>query len=245
MWLAALMLMPAVIPYVYAQEEEWLLIDDFAYIDVLGFLHVTGELQNNYSDSSEFVRVTATVYDGSGTVVGTANGFTDISTIRPGERSSFDVVLSDKEQSLKAVSWKIAVSGDRTTSVRDAVLEVREGDSFIDVLGFYHVTGEISNGGSATANFVQVAGALYDGQDNIVGTVRGFTSPSEIPPGGTASFELIGTNLDSRNATRVSLNAESDEYANVVVPEFPLPLLGLVAGIASLIVISKRKSLTF
>jgi len=219
-------------------EEEWVLISDASYIDEFGFLHIVGEVQNNFTTSWEFVEIRATIYDASGTAVSIANGFADISVLRPAERSSFEVVLENADQSSKADNYRLLVNGEHAVIEKNAVLEVIEGDNFIDELGFYHVIGEIRNSGTATATAVEVSAALYDEQRKVLATVRGLAIPPDIAAGQSAAYELVATAPLAINTHSTSVNVESEEYANVVIPEFHIVTLVLISSIAGIIGLS-------
>jgi hypothetical protein len=56
--------------------------------------HIVGEVQNNGSDKAEFVQVSATLYDSSNQVIGTESTYTNPSTIDPGAKAPFEILVS-------------------------------------------------------------------------------------------------------------------------------------------------------
>jgi hypothetical protein len=59
-----------------------------------------------------------------------------------------------------------------------------------DILGDYHIKGEIKNLGKEALQYVKVTGHFYDSNNQIVGiTSCCYTDPTEIEPGHTATFD--------------------------------------------------------
>jgi hypothetical protein len=117
----------------------------------LGDYHVVGEVINNSPrDSMNFVKIISTFYDNTGKVVGTDFTYSNIEVIRPGEKSSFEIILNDATQSQKVDNYKLSASGDKTEAP-PAALKLSVGDSSLDDAGAYHIVGEVTNQGSGSA----------------------------------------------------------------------------------------------
>lgn len=59
-----------------------------------------------------------------------------------------------------------------------------------DILGDYHVKGEIKNLGEESLQYVRVTGHFYDSENQTVGvTSCCYTDPTDIEPGHTATFD--------------------------------------------------------
>jgi hypothetical protein len=65
------------------------------YVDSTGNLHIVGEVINESFQSLRFVQIIATFYDSNNSVIGTDFTFTSPSTIPPGQRAPFDIIVSD------------------------------------------------------------------------------------------------------------------------------------------------------
>ncbi len=72
-------------------------------------------------------------------------------------------------------------------------LTILSHNSYTDSVGYFHVVGEVENNTPRTAEFVQVTGTFYDTKNDVVGTQFTYTSPSDIPSGEKAPFEIILT----------------------------------------------------
>jgi len=59
-----------------------------------------------------------------------------------------------------------------------------------DILGDYHIKGEIKNIGEEAISYVRVTGHLYDSNNQTVGvTSCCYTDPTDIEPGHSATFD--------------------------------------------------------
>ncbi len=66
------------------------ILSNNSYVNSDGFLHVTGDIQNNGNQSSGSIEVIATFYDSAGNVVLTGYGFVD--SLRPTQKLPYDVL---------------------------------------------------------------------------------------------------------------------------------------------------------
>jgi hypothetical protein len=60
-----------------------------------------------------------------------------------------------------------------------------------DIAGAYHVTGEITNVVNQSFSSVAVTAHLYDAAGNLVGDALGYSTPANIDPGHTATFDSL------------------------------------------------------
>jgi hypothetical protein len=66
-----------------------------------------------------------------------------------------------------------------------------------DIIGSYHVKGEITNTGTDTLNFVRVTAHFYDGSGQLVASSTCcYTTPSDIDAGRTATFDSFVQSAD-------------------------------------------------
>ena len=64
------------------------------FTDSIGYLHVVGEIKNNYPSTATFVRIVGTFYDINNQVVGTQFTYANPSDIRSGEKAPFVLILT-------------------------------------------------------------------------------------------------------------------------------------------------------
>ena len=217
----ALLLVAPLTQYTYAQttNNDISILSQTSYVDSIDYFHVVGEVQNNAATPMEFVEITATFYDAAGKVVGTGSGYTDMDILRPAERSPFEILLTDTEQSKKTDNYKLSVSGDETIESKPANLKLNVGDSFTDSIDNYHIVGEVTNQGDQITKFVEVAGAFYNDQNQVVAVGFSYTDPSDLSPGATAPFEILVSAPNVDQITSARLNVQSEDYSMVATTE--------------------------
>jgi hypothetical protein len=65
-----------------------------SFTDSIGYLHVVGEIKNNYPATATFVRIVGTFYDINNQVVGTQFTYANPSDIDSGEKAPFVLMLT-------------------------------------------------------------------------------------------------------------------------------------------------------
>ena len=65
-----------------------------SFADSLGYLHVVGEIKNNYPSTATSVTIVGTFYDINNRVVGTQFTYANPSDIGSGEKAPFELILS-------------------------------------------------------------------------------------------------------------------------------------------------------
>ena len=63
-----------------------------AFIDSVGYYHISGEVQNLGSNTVDYVQISATYYDGNNKVVDTDFTYASLSYMQPNDKSPFDIV---------------------------------------------------------------------------------------------------------------------------------------------------------
>jgi hypothetical protein len=192
------------------------------WIDSLGSYHVSGEVKNIGDNATGPVRITATFYDSSNTVVAVSSGYTYLRLLLPGRRSPFEVLLTDETQAAKVHHYSLSITFPGASPIPTG-LEILSDSSYIDHVGFMHVVGEIKNIANGTATDVIVAATFYNTTGHVVATAFTYSDPSDLSPGQTAPFEvlLVATNRVPLVAS-YELTADSTQYA--LVPEFSLTM---------------------
>ncbi|CAN5191796.1 hypothetical protein BH18THE2_BH18THE2_43400 [soil metagenome] len=61
----------------------------------IGTLHIVGEVINESYQPMSFVKIIATFYDANNSVIGTDFTYTNPSTLQPGKRAPFDMIISE------------------------------------------------------------------------------------------------------------------------------------------------------
>jgi hypothetical protein len=226
----------------YAQSS-FTVLSASDYIDSVGFYHIVGEVKNDSEHNVRLAVVRAMLYDQQGSVAGRPFGYALNDVIRPGEKSPFHVIFSDSEQSGKVESYQLSVDATPLLSDIEPRLELKVGQGYLDSIGVYHLVGNVTNKGDATARSVEVDASFYDSNGRIIDTATGYTGPSDVTSGTSETFEVVSV---SPNASAiVSSSASVESVQNPNSPEFPTLLAGVTAGLLGVAIVLtelKRKA---
>jgi hypothetical protein len=205
-------------------------------------LYVVGEVENTGDTSTEFTKVTATFYDSEDQIVATKIGYATLDILPPGRKSPFYIMLLEDDGALDVDDYSLTASWSEADEEKEHGLEILSSSTDTDALDFLHVTGEIKNTGSATANEVMVSATFYDSEGTVVGRSWEYAEPEDLSPDQTGTFDvdLIYSEQIAKVAS-YSLTAESLEYA--LVPEFPTwaSLVAAVAVVALTAIVYKKR----
>jgi hypothetical protein len=90
------------------------------------------------------------------------------------------------------------------------VIQVQVTSSKKDIIGDYHIVGEITNTGNDTLSLVQVTVHLYDASNQLLGdSTCCYTTPTNIDAGHTSTFDSFVTS-DHINGTPASFRLSFD-----------------------------------
>lgn len=163
------------------------ILDTANATDSLGYAHVFGEIKNHSEQPYNFVQAVVTLYDANDQVLASQFSFTLLDVIPPGAAAPFDVTFLQEVKGAKRYSTQVQ---GRPGGKMSNHLEITSHKSFVDTLGYFHVTGEVANNGDAPATFVKIVATLYDDKGNITGAAFTYTTLDSIPPGGRSPFDL-------------------------------------------------------
>jgi hypothetical protein len=205
------------------------------YLDSYGLYHIIGEVQNVGDQAVNMVKITATFYDSKGVAITTRLALTMLFVLTVGEKSPFDIVLSDASQSASVSRYDLSVASSSTSSI-PVGLEISAYNSYTDESGSMHLAGEIKNIGTENATSIKVVATCYDETGNVTAAALVYLDqeqPIELAPGQTTQFDIsIGEDRTPYIAS-YELTAESTEYTGI--PEFPILILTLLAFLMLLI----------
>jgi len=196
-----------------------------SYIGSLDFYNVVGEVQNTGDQAVKYVRISATFYDSSDTVVDTALTFSTLSTILPGRKSPFTITLWESSQASKVDHYSLSVSFSTTVSVQES-LQIVSHSSYIGSFGWLNIVGEIENLATGGTTYVKVIATCYDESGTVINEGLTFTNPSEIEAGQKAPFDITIYDDNLELVTSYELTVESSEFA--MIPEFSSYLILLL-----------------
>lgn len=169
-----------------AYPAGWNVLNDNVYVDRNGWTHVLGELYNNTDSHQENVMVTVTFYNDAGEMVAQEQVAPVVEVVPLGIKVPFELEFQLRTSYSR---YEFAVDGDATTRTPRLDLQVANSESSAD--GNYRITGQVTNPGEALSTYVQIIGTLYDGAGKVVNVGYDFLAAAQLPPGGSAPFEVV------------------------------------------------------
>src|SRR4051794_17808137 len=198
------------------------------WTDAAGYLHVAGEVLNNTADNRRWIEIDATFRNSAGAALASAVGYSDVATLRPWSRSSFEITAR-KPAGYARTSLKVCtpsgtggcLAGQITTAPRTA-LSIAPGTPWIDAAGRRHYSGTIRNAGTTAAHLTRSLVTQYDGYGNVRGVGVGAANPSSLRAGATGSFDVIGSSTAAPN--RVGYVADASATGCATGPRYTTPV---------------------
>lgn len=184
--------------------------------------HVVGEINNTGSVSLELLRVTATFYGQSNSLIGSNSSYAFLEVLLPAEKTPFEVVWVG-QSAYQIYSYSLALEySEYTGPEKPFALQVLANSTYVDQAGFVKLNGTIKNVETSNATYVKAVATFYQADGKVVGIAHGYAMPSTIMPNSTAPFDL---ELERKGVAFSSFNitAESEEYT--ILPEFLSPIL--------------------
>jgi hypothetical protein len=159
-----------------------------AFVDIVGYLHVLGEVDNNSGGNIEFVKITANLFNGSHQLVDTGFTYSDPLVMPNGQKTCFDVLINNPP-AYSSIEFE-APTYDPTSSQPSPGLIIVSPSSSVDGSGYYHIIGQVTNSGAAASKYVQLVGTLYDGGGVVVDCDFTYVNSTDLAPGQTSSFDI-------------------------------------------------------
>ena len=96
---------PYVPPLSQPTEIPPRILSDNNYFSSTGSLHIVGEVINESFEPVRFVKIIATFYDSNNSVIGTDFTYTSPSTLLPGQKAPFDILVTEGSMPLHLVAY--------------------------------------------------------------------------------------------------------------------------------------------
>jgi len=160
------------------------------YPDSIGNLYFVGIIKNTGTADIGLPKITVTLRDSAGAMVGSTSGFSCLDIVPVGEISPFRVIFPDAPKAW--ATHEVVVQADEATyytSIRE--FEVVSSQGKEDPYGIYTITGELRNTGASDAESVEVDVVAYNASGQILGVEVGFAELDVVPAGGTSPFEVM------------------------------------------------------
>jgi hypothetical protein len=196
--------------------SDVMILSHHGFLDAAGYYHVFGEVKSNGLNPLQFVQVTASFYNISGTFITTSNGFTEVDVLFPGRKAGFHILLYDKNSSAQVDHYTLDqptyLTYDKT---KPPGLKILSHNKSLDTFGYIHVTGQLQNVGTNSTTYAEVIATFYDQTGTVLGCDYTFSNPSDLNPGQIAPFEVIFTyNEVTVNISTYDLTCQSWDYSD-------------------------------
>lgn len=166
------------------------------------YYHIVGEMFNSTDDWLEYVRIVATFYDASGTMIGSDFAYTELDVIPPGDRGVFDLGVDASTVGGDVASYDLQVQGRPPLNIPYQGLVVEVSNQY-EQRDYWHLEGLVRNAGGSDCEYVRVVAGFYDSTDNIVGVSFTYTKIDVVAAGSQAPFDLGAENLPQWDHFRV------------------------------------------
>jgi len=188
-----------------------------SYVSIIDIFEVVGEVENMGAENVERVKILATFYNETGTVIGADFCYAEIDTLVSGQKSPFGVSnYPRKEITGNVRSYGLCARGEKTAKAPYRELEVVTHVPEIDRSGYYKITGRVENVGEIDATFVKVVATFYDSQGRIVGYDSSYPVPLDLKTGETGSFQVAVSDKElSTKVVSYGLVVECSEYRSI------------------------------
>lgn len=214
-----------------------------SYISSNGILHVVGEVNNNLDSTVKNVQITATFFDSTNNIIATVATQSMLNIILPGEKSPFEILLSDQTKINQVNNYSLIVSNyGKPIDILSQNLRIISDNSYISKSEYYNIHGKILNEGPSKSTYTIVTATCYDTNGKVVGVTNGFTDPAIVISGRETQFNIIVRDSEqSKKVSSYALQVQSNEA--VMIPEFPLVVIPLFTAILASIIILQRKTM--
>jgi len=154
------------------------------FVDLLGDMHVVGEVRNETDTNLDHISVRVMFYNHWGTVSKIVDGPALMDVIGPRQLTPFALAFPEPAA---WESYTIRVTAQSTEREPATALQIAEYRTYGAETGILHVAGTVLNEGEQTVRRAQVVVTLYDPWGTVVNV--GFAYTEAISPGKEAAFD--------------------------------------------------------
>jgi len=159
-----------------------------SHVDELGDFQVVGEVRNDLGVTVEAVEIRVTFYSPSDEPIFEQTVESLLPLIAPGERAPFRASLSPAGD---AASYSLRATARASEPSPLAWPVVLESQGERDEIGFYHVTGRVTNLTEQSITGARAVVTLYDAWGRVVNAGVAYIYPFSLSPGEEGSFDCV------------------------------------------------------
>jgi hypothetical protein len=157
--------------------------------DSAGRLTVRGEVVNQGTVGVESIRVPVEFRNKKGRVVHEEPAMTMIDQLGPGQKACFTVTLDPPQWWRSYTLGEVVYQVDPEPVTGLAVADVD--GSRDELLGWYTITGAVSNQSAVDYDLVRLSGTVYDAAGQVIGCDFAYAFNVDLAAGQSDSFELL------------------------------------------------------
>ncbi len=178
------------------------------YIDIIGHLHIVGEVSNDTANHLRDVQITANIFDGSGQLIDTDFANIHLDNLPAGDKACFRISLEEP------TGWSYYEFGP-TSYLADGeplpnLATLNDSGSYYPVFGWYEVIGQVRNDHGTRVEYVRPVGTLYNASGIVIGCDFTSIEDMHLDPGQTSSFEMVFLGRDYADAAAYRLQVDGN-----------------------------------
>lgn len=166
------------------------------------YFHLIGIAQNNNSETIDNIYAVGTLTGPDKTIIANYSTQVDVHPLNPLEMTPFDITIYNKEQNDQIKNHSVIFTFNTTESMKLKDFDIHSVTSRSDMLGFFFISGRITNEMNAISNNTLVIATVYDKDEKLLGVWNAQTEPYNISPSSTASFTIPIT--DNNQGLRIA-----------------------------------------
>ncbi len=164
-----------------------------------GYYTVYGEVKNNLNYNVKYVKIVASYYNNANQFLGSAFTYTELDTIKPGQKSPFEISTYPDKYTPSKVTLQVSFSRDYSNPLAGVSILNHSGRT--DSYGYYDVIGEVKNNSNSDARYVKLVCTYYDDNGKVIGCSFSYAEMDTLRPGQSSPYEVTSYPLKIRPAS--------------------------------------------
>ena len=166
------------------------------------FFHLIGIAQNNINETIDNIYAIGNLLSSDNTTIGNYSTQVMVHPLNPMEMTPYDITIYDKGQNDQIKNHSVKFTFNVSDSENLKNFNIHSVNSRSDMLGFFFISGRITNEMSAISNNTLVIASVKDENEKLLGIWKAQTEPYNIAPSATASFTIPIT--DNNQGLRIA-----------------------------------------
>ena len=179
-----------------------------SYTDIIDYLHVVGEVQNNSANHLCSVKIIANFFNSGGHLVDTDIGYITLDNLPAGEKTCFHILLDEP------IGWSYY---EFETPIYNADGEplpnltvFNDSGSYNPTFGWYTILGLVRNDHGTRVEYVSPVGTVYNASGVVIGCNYTYVNSTHLDPGQTSSFDMTFSGRDYADVTSYQLQVDGN-----------------------------------